>query len=124
MCRDMTYGTSREELIRYLKQQAESGSEPVSTSLSRMASVRKVLSVLSDEEAEDVTGLDVEGVMRRFNARSEHKYSLASRISYKSRLRSSLEAFNATRSQAQLERSAPTDHLTAKGLTGTPAPRP
>lgn len=96
----MTFGSSRESLISYLKRDVEVGNIPINTGLSRMASVRKVLSVLSDQEAEDVTALDVDAVMRRFLARCDHKYSLASQVSYKSRLRSALADFKAARSLA------------------------
>lgn len=94
---------SRGALIYFLERQAKRGEVPMNTALSRMASVRKVLSVLSDQEAADVTGLDVEAVMRRFIARSDHPYSLASQVSYKSRLRSALEDFTAAVARADQE---------------------
>ena len=92
---------SRKALIHFLERQAKRGEVPMNTALSRMASVRKVLSVLSDQEAADVTDLDLEAVMRRFIARSDHHYSLASQVSYKSRLRSALEDFTAAISRAE-----------------------
>jgi hypothetical protein len=104
----MVYGTSRDELIRFLKLDVEQGRSPINTGLSRLASVRKVLSVLSDEEAQDVTKIDVESVMRRFIARSAHQYSLASHVSYKSRLRSSLQEFSVARAGVPVGSSADT----------------
>jgi hypothetical protein len=97
---------SRKALIHFLERQAKRGEVPMNTALSRMASVRKVLAILSDQEASDVTGLDVEAVMRRFIDRSAHQYSLASQVSYKSRLRSALEDFNAAHLRAAHEEMA------------------
>ncbi len=97
----MAYGASREDLVQFLKREVERGRAPINTGLSRMASVRKVLSVLSDQEAADISDLDVGEVTRRFFARSEHQYSLASQVSYRSRLSSALKDFVADRLSAQ-----------------------
>lgn len=112
---------SREALIFFLKRQAETGVVPINTGLSRMASVRKVLSVLSDQEAADVTGLDIEAVMRRFIVRSEHQYSLASQVSYKSRLRSALEDFNSALLQAAREEMTDAARRVAEAADPAPA---
>ena len=89
----MHVGDSVDELLTFLKRQVEQRKTPINTGLSQIASVRKVLSVLTAEEATNVTKLDVDEVMRRFLARSNHQYSLASQVSYKSRLRSALQQF-------------------------------
>jgi hypothetical protein len=54
-----------------------------------------VLSILSEEEAEDVTGLDLDGVMLRFSNLEGQNYTPESLMTYKSRLKSSIDDFNA-----------------------------
>lgn len=82
-------------LMDFLTQSAESGVLNLNTAASRKASVQRMASAMNEKEIADVTELNVDDVARRFFARSGHPYSIASQISYKSRLQSSIDEFRA-----------------------------
>ena len=50
---------------------------------------------MSDEEAEDVTGVDVENLVQRFGNKFGQKYSPDSLMAYRSRLRTAMDDFRA-----------------------------
>jgi hypothetical protein len=89
----MTSKTSREELITFLDYLGQKGFIPTATASARKASVNQVLSILSDNEAEDVTRLDIDDVMTKFGHLHGKKYSQGSVATYKSRLQTSLDDF-------------------------------
>ena len=60
---------------------------------SRKASANKVLGILDGDEAEDVTKLDLDEVVRRFGNLHGQKYTPDSLRSYKSRTKSAIEDF-------------------------------
>jgi hypothetical protein len=100
---------SREELLKFLDYVASKGLMSPVTARSRKASANKVLGILSDDEAEDVTALDLDAVMVRFSNLEGRNYTPESLMTYKSRVKSSIEDF----------RSYLTNPLTFKSGTQT-----
>jgi hypothetical protein len=72
---------------------ADKGLLERNTAQSRKAAVTKVLGILDEVEATDITTLDIEDVMSRFQRLHGRDYTPASLTSYKSRLRSALDDF-------------------------------
>ena len=84
---------SREELLKFLDYVRAKGLMSPNTAESRKASVNKVLGILSDEEADDVTALDLDQVISRFGNLHGKQYTPESLRSYRSRVKSSIEDF-------------------------------
>lgn len=84
---------SRDELMTFLDYMGQKGLIPQATASNRKASVGRLLSILTDEEAQDVTDLDIDDLVRRFTNLEGMKFSPGSLATYKSRLISSLEDF-------------------------------
>lgn len=84
---------SRSELLQFLNYVGAKGLLSPSTVESRKASVNKVLGILSEDEAEDVSKLDLDVVMRRFANLHGQGYTADSLRTYKSRTKSSIEDF-------------------------------
>lgn len=91
----MSQGRSRADLLRFLDWMSEKGLIPANTASSRKASANKVLALLADEEAEDVTNVDVDDLIRRYGNKHGQQYTPESLLSYKSRLRSAIDDFRA-----------------------------
>lgn len=89
----MSTGRSRADLLKFLDWMAEKGLLPSNTASSRKASANKVLALLSEEEAQDVTSVDVDDLIQRFGTKFGQQYDPSSVLTYKSRLRSALEDF-------------------------------
>jgi len=84
---------SREALADFHDYLAEKGLMERNTAQSRKAAVTKVLAILDEVEAADVTSLDIEDVVSRFQRLHGRDYTPASLTSYKSRLRSALDDY-------------------------------
>ncbi|MBY8826684.1 hypothetical protein [Hephaestia mangrovi] len=91
----MSVGRSRADLLKFLDWMAEKGLLPANTAQSRKASSNKILALLSEEEAMDVTQVDVDDLALRFGTKFGQQYDPKSVLTYKSRLRSALEDFRA-----------------------------
>ena len=91
----MTQNRSRDDFIRFLEYLGEKGMVPQATASARRTAAFKVLSVLSDDEAQDVIGLDIDHVMSRFDNLNPRQYTPESLQSYRSRLKTALEDFRA-----------------------------
>jgi len=89
----MNEGRSKSDLLRFLDNMGRKGLIPANTASARKAAANKVLSMLTDDEAQDVTNLDVDETIRRFGNRFRAEYTALSLQSYASRLRSSLDDF-------------------------------
>ena len=89
----MAEGHSREDLLKFLDNMGRKGMIPSNTASARKAAANKVLQMLSNEEAQDVTALDVDETIRRFGNRYRSEYTPESLQSYASRLRSSIDDF-------------------------------
>jgi hypothetical protein len=84
---------SREALADFHDYLAEKGLMEKNTAHGRKAAVTKVFGILDDVEAADITNVDLEDVMSRFQRLHGRDYTPASLTSYKSRIKSSLDDF-------------------------------
>jgi hypothetical protein len=84
---------SREALCAFLDYLAEKGLMERNTVAARKAAVTKVLGILDDVESSDVTTVNIEDAISRFQRLHGRDYTPASLISYKSRLKSALDDF-------------------------------
>lgn len=91
----MSQNRSRDDLFRFLDYLGQKGLVPRATASARRTAAAKVLSALSDAEAQDVTNLDLELVMSRFENLNPHRYTPDSLQTYQSRLKTALEDFRA-----------------------------
>lgn len=89
----MSNPRSRDELIKFLNYVGAKGLLSPATAESRRASVNKVLGILSDDEASDVSKIDLEEVARRFANLNGQSYTADSLRTYKSRTKSSIDDF-------------------------------
>ncbi len=133
----MTEKRTRQDFIEFLDWLADRGIMPKATVAARKAAVNRVLGILSDEEAQDVTKLDLDTVMRRFTNLEGKGYTPGSLNTYLSRLRSALEDFTSYldnplgfRPSAQTRDRKPAPKKDAAPRAGAPevsevvAPRP
>jgi hypothetical protein len=84
---------SRKKLLEFLDYLAEKGLMAKATIAARKAAASKVLGILSDEEAEDITKLNLDDVMARFHNLEGRGYTPASLTTYLSRLKSAVDDF-------------------------------
>lgn len=91
----MSQNRSRDDFIRFLEYLGEKGMVPQATASARKTAAYKVLSVLSESEAQDVIGIDLDHLMSRFDNLNPHQYTPESLQSYRSRLKTALEDFRA-----------------------------
>lgn len=89
----MTSGRARADLLTFLDYLGQKGLIPPATASARKASANKVLSILSEDEASDVTLLDLESVFTRFGHLHKGDYSPESLQTYVSRTRTSVDDF-------------------------------
>jgi hypothetical protein len=91
----MSNGRSKSDLLKFLDYLAEKGLMPAATAASRKASANKMLAVLSEEETQDVTALNMDDVALRFHNKSGQQYTPGSIQTYKSRVGSAIDDFRA-----------------------------
>ena len=89
----MVDGRSRQDFLEFLDYLGDKGLMAKNTIASRRAAAGKVLGILSDDEARDVTKLNLDDVMRRFHNLEGKSYTPGSLMTYQSRLRSALDYF-------------------------------
>jgi len=89
----MSTPRSRAELGKFLNYVGNKGLLSPATIESRKASVNKVLGILDEEEAADVSTIDLDDVMRRFANLHGQQYTSDSLRSYRSRTKSSIDDF-------------------------------
>lgn len=77
----------------FLDWNSEKGMMAPATVQARKAAVGKVFGVLAPDELEDVTALDLDSVMARFHNLQGRNYTPDSLVTYKSRVRSTLDDF-------------------------------
>lgn len=91
----MSSGRSRADFLKFLDYLGEKGLLPAATASSRKATANRVLSILSPEEASDITSIDLDDLMKRFHNINGQQYTQESLLTYKSRMRTALEDFRA-----------------------------
>jgi hypothetical protein len=85
---------SREAALEFLDYVAQKGLMARNTASARKAALSRVLSILPEEEAQDVTKIDLDEVMTRFGHLQGKGYTPQSLVTYKSRVRSALDDFS------------------------------
>jgi hypothetical protein len=84
---------SRAALLEFLDYLSKKGLMNQTTAAARKAAANKVLSILEESEADDVSKLDIDEVMGRFHNLAGANYTPDSLNTYKSRLKSAIEDF-------------------------------
>jgi hypothetical protein len=84
---------SREAALEFLEYVAKKGLMAPGTARARKAAVSKVLGILDDGEARDVTMIDLDEVMTRFQHLHGKNYTPDSLNTYKSRVGAALDDF-------------------------------
>ena len=84
---------SREAVLEFQDYQASKGLLARGTAMARKAALGKVLGILSEEESQDVIGLDLDELMMRFSNLQGKDYTPGSMMTYKSRVKAALEDF-------------------------------
>lgn len=84
---------SRAALLDFVDYLSKKGLMNQATAANRKAAVNKVLSILDDEEAADVSKINIDAVMTRFHNLEGSKYTPSSLNVYKSRLKSAIDDF-------------------------------
>lgn len=89
----MSNDRSRDALLDFLDYLANKGLMAKGTARARKAAASKVLGILSEDEAKDITLLDLDEVMSRFQNLEGKNYTPGSLATYRGRVRSALEDF-------------------------------
>jgi hypothetical protein len=89
----MSQNTSRDELLQFLEYLGAKGLVAPPTATARRIAASRVLSVLSDEEAENVFAVDLDHLMSRFENLNRGKFTPDSLRTYRSRLKTALDDF-------------------------------
>lgn len=84
---------SRSALLEFLDYLAAKGLMSKATVSARKAAAGQILGILEDDEASDVTSLDLDHVVGRFQNLHGKKYTPQSLTTYKSRTRAAIEDF-------------------------------
>jgi hypothetical protein len=84
---------SSKAVLQFLEYVAQKGLMAPATARARKAAVGKVLGILSDEEARDVTNIDLDSLMTRFGHLQGKDYTPDSLVTYKSRVKAALDDF-------------------------------
>jgi hypothetical protein len=90
---EMAEKRTKQDFLAFLDWMSEKGLMAKNTVAARKAAATKVLGILSDGEAQDVTVLNLDDVMRRFTNLEGRGYTPGSLTTYLSRLRSALDDF-------------------------------
>jgi hypothetical protein len=84
---------TRQDFLAFLDWMSAKGLMAKNTASARKAAANKVLGILNDDEANDVTKLDLADVMRRFTNLQGRGYTPGSLGAYFSRLKAGLDDF-------------------------------
>jgi len=85
---------SRQKLLEFLDYLGNKGLMSAGTIAARKSAVSKILGILSEDEAADVTKLDLDHIMARFQNLEGQNYTPGSLNTYLSRLRSTIDDFD------------------------------
>lgn len=89
----MTEKRTRQDFLTFLGWMSDKGLMAKNTVAARKAAANKVLGILSDKEAQDVTTLDLDDIMHQFTHLEGKGYTPGSMTTYLSRLRSAMDDF-------------------------------
>lgn len=89
----MSNDRSRKALMEFMDYLADKGLMAKNTAMARKAASNKVLGILPEDMTSDVTTIDLDEVMLRFQNLEGKKYTPGSLNTYKSRVRAALDDF-------------------------------
>lgn len=114
---------SRSALLDFIDYLSKKGLMNQATAANRKAAVNKVLSILDDAEATDVSAINVDEVMARFHNLEGSKYTPTSLNVYKSRVKSAIDDFvRYQKDPLNFKPSAPVTGRTERKSAPTTAP--
>lgn len=89
----MSSGRTREDLAEFLNYLANKGLMAGATVAARKAAASKILGILDEDEAADVTAINIDDVVDRFGRLHGKNYTTDSLLTYRSRLKSAISDF-------------------------------
>ena len=89
----MANGYSKNDLLEFLEHASNKGLIPAGTATALSVATRNVLGILGPEEDDDLTKLDLEAVIRRFNTKRARDFNPASLKEYGRRLHRAVDLF-------------------------------
>lgn len=93
----MTNAYSADDLLEFLDHAAHRGLMPAATAQALAVASRNVLGILTDEEKKDLSRIDIDAVIKRFNNKRAKDFNPASLKEYGRRVRRALELFGTWR---------------------------
>ncbi|MCC7039366.1 MAG: hypothetical protein IT516_03545 [Burkholderiales bacterium] len=93
----MTNAYSTDDLLEFLDHAVNRGLMPAATAQALAVASRNVLGVLADAEKKDLSRIDIDAVIRRFNNKRAKDFNPASLKEYGRRVRRALELFGTWR---------------------------
>lgn len=126
----MDQSRSREALLQFLEYCKNKGLMKTPTAEARKAAVNQVLGILNDDEASDVSNIDVDAVMHRFQNLHGSRYNPDSLRTYRARVKNSITDFlrfrenpmdfrpSVTPSSKRNDKKPPKDTAPSKAVTG------
>jgi hypothetical protein len=99
---------SSEALLSFVEYAGSKGLMNKSTAAARKAAIKRVSAILEPHEAQDVSKLDVDSVMRRFSNLEGSAFTPESLATYRSRFRATLDDFLAWKQNPMAFRPART----------------
>lgn len=118
----MADGRSRADLLAFVDYLGQKGLIPPNTASARKASANKVLAILGEDEAIDVTLLDQESLFTRFGHLHKSDYSPESLQTYVSRTRTALDDFKRFCDEPLNFRPKVSGSAKGKAVNGKPKP--
>ena len=118
----MADGRSRADLLAFVDYLGQKGLIPPNTASARKASANKVLAILAENEAADVTLLDQNSLFTRFGHLHKSDYSPESLQTYVSRTRTALDDFKRFCDEPLNFRPKPSGVMKLRGVNGKPKP--
>lgn len=89
----MTNGYSADDLLEFLDHAGDKGLMPAATAQALVVATRNVLAILSDEEKADLSQLDLDAAIKRFNNKRARDFNPSSLKEYGRRIRRAVELF-------------------------------
>ncbi len=116
----MNHDKSRAELLGFLDYSKSKGLLKPASAEARKAAVNQVLGILSDDEAQDVSKIDIDQVLDRFQNLHGKRYTPDSLRTYRARVRNSIADF--LRYQQNPMDYQPRTTVSIKRMTSTKPP--
>lgn len=89
----MANGYSADDLLQFLDHSGDKGLMPAATAQALVVATRNVIAILSDEEKADLSQLDLDAAIKRFNNKRARDFNPSSLKEYGRRIRRAVELF-------------------------------